>query len=253
MTSTQGHVFPSPDGVSLPAITTQQMIEVDRLMMRHYHIELLQMMELAGRNLAFLANKLFLSEAPTRPSVLVLAGKGGNGGGALVAARRLANWGVTVHVQATHPLEQFSPAAAHQWQTLEKMGIDIVVGRSDNKHIFPTLIIDGIIGYSLAGKPRGEAARLIDWANEQADVPVLSLDVPSGFDSAMGTGSDTTLRATATMTLALPKIGLLDEKNRLFVGELFVADIGVPPALYAFPTLNLTVPPLFAHGEILRL
>jgi len=74
-------------------LTTDQMIEVDRAMIEDFKIELIQMMENAGRNLASLARERFLDGDPIGKRVVVLAGTGGNGGGALVAARRLHNWG----------------------------------------------------------------------------------------------------------------------------------------------------------------
>jgi len=113
------------------------------------------------------------------------------------------------------------------------------------------LVIDGLIGYSLAGPPHGRAADLIRTAND-AGTPVLSLDVPSGLSSTNGTVLEPTVRASATLTLALPKHGLLGEPAREIVGELYLADIGVPPALYV--RLGLENPgPVFAAGDIVRL
>ena len=114
------------------------------------------------------------------------------------------------------------------------------------------LIIDGIIGYSLAGAPRGGAAKLIRWANQQ-NVPILSLDVPSGIDPNTGETFEPAIRATATMTLALPKSGLATAAARDAVGELYLADIGVPPGLYSEPSLNLSVGALFAEADVIRL
>jgi len=77
---------------SIPFITTSQMIEVDRLMVEKYDIKLIQMMENAGRNLADLALEMFLNNSNDNTKVVViLAGTGGNGGGALVCARHLHN------------------------------------------------------------------------------------------------------------------------------------------------------------------
>ena len=83
---------------SIPRLTTAQMVEVDRLMTEEYHIELLQMMENAGRCLAILAVRRFLKKKLKKKRVVVLAGTGGNGGGALVCARRLHGWGANVSV-----------------------------------------------------------------------------------------------------------------------------------------------------------
>lgn len=81
-------------GGGVPSLTTEQMIEVDRAMMQDMHIELIQMMENAGRTLAHLARARFFDSDPRGKKVAVLAGTGGNGGGALVCARRLHTWGL---------------------------------------------------------------------------------------------------------------------------------------------------------------
>jgi NAD(P)H-hydrate epimerase len=112
------------------------------------------------------------------------------------------------------------------------------------------LVIDGIIGYSLSGAAQGAAADLIRWANGQR-APVLALDVPSGLDSTTGDVYEPCIRATATMTLALPKRGLRDPRARLYVGELYLADISVPPGLYT--SLGVVVSSLFAKSEVIRL
>ena len=113
------------------------------------------------------------------------------------------------------------------------------------------LVLDGVIGYSLQGAPRGEAGTLIRWTNEQV-APVLSLDAPSGVDTTTGTVFDPAVRATATMTLALPKEGLRTPGVETHVGELYLADISVPPELYA-RFLGIDVRPIFAKSDIIRL
>jgi NAD(P)H-hydrate epimerase len=114
------------------------------------------------------------------------------------------------------------------------------------------LVIDGLIGYSLEGAPRGTTSDLIRWANRQ-HVPILSLDVPSGVDTTSGTAFDPAIQATATMTLALPKQGLRAPGAERNVGELYLADISVPPELYAAPGLELCVGPVFAENDIVRI
>ena len=90
------------------------------------------------------------------------------------------------------------------------------------------LILDALIGYSLRGDPRGDTRDLIEWANGTGS-PVLSLDTPSGLDVTTGAPGVPCIAATATLTLAAPKTGLLDAA---VVGELYLADISVPPAVY---------------------
>jgi NAD(P)H-hydrate epimerase len=236
----------------IPWLTTQQMIEVDRAMIEDYQIELIQMMENAGRNLAHLARERFLHGDARGKLVIVLAGAGGNGGGALVAARRLHNFGAQVQVFVTRPDAEFAPVPAHQLGILRSMGIDIAPADALPTTPAPYLILDGVIGYSLRGAPRGAAATLIRWANVQQR-PILALDAPSGVDTTTGTIFDPAIKATVTMTLALPKAGLRTSGVATYVGELYLADISVPPALYANPELGLRVGPIFAESDIVRL
>lgn len=235
---------------AVPYLTSEQMLEVDRAMVEDYHIQLIQMMENAGRSLAHLARFRFLNGDPRGRRIVVLAGTGGNGGGALVAARRLHSWGAQVQIAATSPREAFSPIPKHQLDILIRMGVPFWIAGEGLPAEYPDLVIDGIIGYSLKGVPHGSAAALIRWANDCGS-PVLSLDVPSGLDASQGAAYDPVIRAAATLTLALPKHGLQSPQNEGFVGELYLADISVPPELYT--ALGLSLGPLFAESDLLRL
>jgi len=217
------------------AISADQMREVDRAMIEDVRIELPQMMENAGRNLADLAMVRF---GPSR--VTVLAGPGGNGGGGLVAARHLSNRGVEVAVSLSHTVEEMTPVPAHQFDILTRMGIP---GGEPKP---AALIIDALIGYSLRGDPWGRSAELIEWANNQA-TSILALDTPSGLDVSTGAPSAPCIQATATMTLALPKLGLYQAAE---VGQLYLADISVPPLVYE--RMGLSVGSLFRDGPLLE-
>lgn len=216
-----------------PALTTDQMREVDRIMVEDLGIDLPRMMENAGRNLAWLAGDRFSPK-----SVTVLAGSGGNGGGGLVAARHLANRGL--RVTAVLARYELSEVAAAQADMLRAIGVAFSEepGEAD-------LVIDALIGYSLQGDPTGRSAELIEWANHQP-APVLALDVPSGLDTTTGLIGDPCVRATATMTLALPKVGL--EFAPTVVGELYLGDISVPPAVYSAFGIDLEDP--FGEGSV---
>lgn len=242
-------IFPKVDRNTVPHLTTDHMIEVDRAMIEDYGIELIQMMENAGRGLARLAVSRFLGGSPSGKKVIVLAGRGGNGGGALVAARRLHNWGASVEVALTRPAESFAGIPRHQLAIVQALGIP--VHEQSLSFDTPELIVDGVIGYSLKGEPRGRAAELIQFANENP-AAVLSLDTPSGIDTSSGTVHDPTVAATATFTLALPKAGLFTENTSPLVGELYLGDISVPPELYV--SLGFTVySRLFADSDIVYL
>ena len=82
---------------------------------------------------------------------------------------------------------------------------------------------------------------------------MLSLDAPSGVDTASGEVYEPAIEAAATLTLALPKEGLRGDRAKEHVGELYLADIGVPPELYARPSIGLEVGPVFAADDLLRI
>ncbi|MEN8373976.1 MAG: NAD(P)H-hydrate epimerase [Gemmatimonadota bacterium] len=234
-------------GVVVPAVTAEQMIEVDRAMIEDFGIDLARMMEHAGRHLAHLARVRFLEGDPRGRGVAVLAGTGGNGGGALVAARRLSGWGAEVTAYLLDE-DRLGAVPEEQRRILSALGVRT---RALDAFADPgDLILDGLFGYGLSGPPRGGAADAILEAND-ASAPLLSLDVPSGVDATSGVSHESSIRADATLTLALPKTGLTLQEARPFTGELYVADISVPPGLYA--SIGLEVGPLFAEYEILRL
>lgn len=238
----------------VPSITTAQMKEVDRLMVEEFGIGLLQMMENAGRNLARLAIRVAGGSADH--NVLILAGRGNNGGGGMAAARHLSNTGHRVRVVLSAPTDGLSGVPADQASILQRMDVKVeemeAMSLADLGQSFSEadVIIDSLIGYSLAGAPRGTAARLIGLAN-QSSRPIVALDVPSGIDAGSGEIFDPSIEAKATLTLALPKTGLGLPTVRERLGELYLADISVPAAVYR--RLRLVLEPLFAEDSLVHL
>ncbi len=229
--------FPSikPDEVAW--LTEAQMIEVDRVMIDTLRIGLIEMMENAGRNLAQLVIDRY---APS--SVTVLAGSGGNGGGGLAAARHLANRGVDVSVTLGQIPENFAPIPGHEYSILRRMGIAMTkTPRSSD------VAIDALIGYSLRDAPRGRIAELISSMGEIGN-RIVSLDTPSGLNVTDGSVPGLIVDADATLTLALPKIGL---RNAPQVGELYLADISVPPSVYT--TIGVGPAPDFSRSSIVEI
>ena len=152
----------------------------------------------------------------------------------------------------TVPVSEFEGVPKLQLDILTRMDLPVSHESSGDGLPEADLVVDAIIGYSLRGAPTGAAAALIRAANEHG-APVLSLDVPSGLDATTGEARDPCVSATATLTLALPKQGLYSPAARPHVGELYLADIGVPRQLYSRPPLTLDVGPVFTRGDILRL
>ncbi|UCF27467.1 MAG: NAD(P)H-hydrate epimerase [Chloroflexota bacterium] len=229
----------------IPVLTTSQMVEVDRLMIEEYQIELIQMMENAGRNLAELAKRK-LGGKVTGKTIACLCGAGNNGGGGLVAARHLHNWGAEISLVLAFEISRLKEIPAHQFKILTQMGLE---DRIDSDLPEADLIIDALIGYGLSGDPRQPVASWIEKANDSG-IPVLALDAPSGLDATTGVPGNPCIKATDTLTLALPKTGLVTREVEDFVGELYLADISVPPELYQ--QMGIEVPNLFAEDSIIK-
>lgn len=235
----------------IPYITVDQMRLIDQLMEEKYQISLFQMMENAGRNLALIAKRKFFKNNCNGKTVVILTGTGGNGGGAMVAARNLHNWGALVDIVIVKEKEKYTDVAGQQLAILDKMGLDFCFNCEFETRRYD-LVIDGLIGYSLKGGPKGIAKDLINWANSQP-FPVLSLDVPSGMDATTGEIYEPCIRAYATLTLALPKTGFLPRRSKFYTGELFLCDISVPAKLYGELGIELPKDPIFSEDEIVKI
>lgn len=237
----------------VPAVSSAEMREIDRLATEDFGIGLPQMMELAGASLARVAAEHFgQNGAP----VTVLAGPGNNGGGGLVAARHMVNRGARVHVVLAAPVQRLRPIPRERLATLIEMRVpccvapwDLADSELDELLSESELIVDALLGYSAVGPPRGAVAELVERA-DRSGTAVLSLDLPSGVDPDSGAVLECALRASATMTIALPKSGLLSEVGREYSGQLYVADIGLPAALLARAGVDAGDP--FRAGPILR-
>lgn len=220
MTSPQPAV---PRAASVPSVTAETMREIDRVLVEEVGLPLVAMMENAGYHLA----TTLLEMVPDAANVTVLAGKGGNGGGGLAAARHLASRGRRVRVHLAHDRASLAPAAATQARILEATDATLHDGPPEDAG---DAIVDALVGYSQCGVPRGRVADLAAWAS-QTDAPTLSLDVPTGLDPDDGTRHTPAVQPEATVTLALPKTGLL-EAPAAATGRLLLADIGVPARVY---------------------
>jgi len=109
-------------------------------------------------------------------------------------------------------------------------------------------VIDAALGYSQRGAPSGEVARLIQTL---PDAPVLAFDVPSGLELETGILHEPHVRAQTTLTLALPKQALGAGNARDVIGDLYLADISVPPAVYRRLGLEYESP--FGRAPIVRI
>jgi NAD(P)H-hydrate epimerase len=215
--------------VTVRPLSVSGMIELDRKMIEDYRIDLLLMMENAGKALAVQSLRLLGSLRSRK--ILVLAGKGNNGGGGLASARHLHNWGADVEIVLSSSRTNLKDAPARQAQILETMGVPMKESVSAEEAGRFHLIIDALLGYNQRGPPREKVAEFVELAN-MSRIPILALDLPTGLDPDEGIPNNPCIRAKQTLTLALPKTGLVRPEAKPYVGDLFLADISVPREYY---------------------
>jgi len=209
------------------------MAALERQAQEQYGISVAALMEHAGARTADVARRLLAVHGGRR--VVILAGKGNNGGDGLVAARYLAEDG-PARVLLLAPARELRGEPALHLQTLldRHVPVDEVdalpVAELGQRFHDADLVVDAIFGTGFRGPAQGLSARVIEEAN-RSGVPILAVDVPSGADAGSGRADPPCIHAAATVTMALPKVGLVQYPAAAYVGRLFVADIGMPDAL----------------------
>lgn len=176
------------------------------------------LMERAGQAVATRAMAMVQPGA----RILVLCGPGNNGGDGYVAARLLAEADYPVTVLALGDPSQLTGDAAWAFKTWQgPTGED---GDFSN----PTLIIDALFGAGLARPLDGEAANLVERANNAA-CPILAVDLPSGVDGRTGHAHGYAIKAKQCVTFHRLKLGHALHPGRDFCGQIEVIDIGIDP------------------------
>ncbi len=225
-------------------VSSSEMAQVDELAVNKYNISLLQMMEHAGWNLAKLAVPFIKPDS----TVQIFAGKGNNGGGGLCAARHLKNRGYDVRVHLAYDKEN-GASVKHHLKTLWEMNVPVKAWSKD-KFGQDDLVIDALLGYNIKGDPRPPIDKMITWVNNTGN-RVLSLDIPSGLNPDTGKPGNPCIKATATLTLALPKLGFKEETAKEYFGWMYLGDIGIPLELYH--ELGIEAGYLFNNEKIVRI
>jgi len=215
-------------------VTAEQMRELDRKAIQERGVPSLALMENAGRAVAEAAQRL-TEDCPKRP-IVVLCGRGNNGGDGFVAARHLVEMGRKVEVLLAAARADIAGDARENLSRLEAAGI-LPTEIADTESVprafnHASLLIDALLGTGLSGKVRGPIGKLIEIINASGK-PVLAVDIPSGLDADTGEPLGIAVRAAETVTMGLPKLGLYLYPGIDHAGRVTVADIGFPSNLIA--------------------
>ena len=219
-------------------LTGEQMRRVDERAIRALGIPGLLLMESAGRGVA---ESLLLDYGDLRArGVVVLCGKGNNGGDGLVAARHLARAGVAPSVLLLGSVTDLAGdaavnLAAARGSGLEDVGVRDARAWELRRAVLSrpgVVVLDAMLGTGVQGGARGLVARAIaDLAESKAEV--VSIDIPSGLDADTGALPGPAVRARRTYTLCRPKLALVAEPAATLAGTWRVVPIGVPDAAVA--------------------
>jgi ADP-dependent NAD(P)H-hydrate dehydratase / NAD(P)H-hydrate epimerase len=224
-----------------PTLSSALAREVDRLTAERFAIPVAWLMEAAGWQVA----------RHCRARAYVVCGKGNNGGDGLAAARHLHRWGRLAGVACTD-VDALAGPAADEAAALRALGI--AIDREPDPRD-AQLVVDALLGTGLTRRPEGKVETWIemvrDWVTEEGK-RVVSVDLPSGLDGDSGQAPGACVQAWLTVTLGLPKPGLLVGDGPSYAGEVWVADIGIPFEAYA--ALGIDVPRhLFAMHDRVQL
>ena len=224
----------------MKVVTAAEMRQIDQDTIEDIGIPGIVLMETAGSAIV----RAIEQHYPTCQRIGILAGKGNNGGDGIVIARQLAHAGRDVYLFLVSPQESFTGEAhinlqiakrlttSFSSQTAPKGGLrieEVLTNQETSLNQISSceLVVDAIFGTGLRGAVRDPIAAVINAINN-LPTPILSVDLPSGLDADTGHPLGTCVQADRTVTIGLPKRGLLMHPGAELAGKLEVVDIGFP-------------------------
>ncbi len=215
-------------------VTGEKMGQIDREAMEGFGIPGMVLMENAGLQVVNLLQELL--PPGERGAVVVVCGKGNNGGDGFVIARHLSRLGYRVKVLAVDRPETYKGDAAQNYRILLDSGTGVMLTedrglrglgeRLDEGDV----IVDALLGTGTRRRVSEQYQTIIDDIN-RSRARVVAVDIPSGISADTGEVMGTAVRADYTVTFALPKRGLLLFPGAEHAGRVAVADIGIPEEL----------------------
>jgi NAD(P)H-hydrate epimerase len=213
-------------------LTAAQMREADRFTIEEVGIPSLVLMENAGRQVVAAIEASY--EAQLNGRVAVLCGRGNNGGDGFVVARTLLQRGIDAAVFVIGALAEVRSDARVNLDILGRLGVTVVEINDEQSWELHsseigqcTLIVDAIFGTGLTSPAAGMMETVIADVNA-ADIPIVSIDLPSGLSADTPHLIGDCIDASMTVTLAAPKLPLVLPPGEAFAGDVVIADIGIP-------------------------
>jgi NAD(P)H-hydrate epimerase len=223
----------------MKVLTAEEMRQVDRLTSEREGIPSATLMENAGARVArFIASRF---SAVTQRTIVILCGKGNNGGDGFVVARHLRAAGAAPNVYLFAAPEEMRGDAAENYKRWKDLSASLHVVRTSSewkKEKSPVMaadiLVDALLGTGVRGPVRdllGGVIRDVNGRQDKRRSVVVSVDIPSGLPADSGLADGPAIDADYTVTFTAPKAGMFRGNAHEYLGELVVSDIGSSRAL----------------------
>jgi hydroxyethylthiazole kinase-like uncharacterized protein yjeF len=222
-------------------VSAKQMREIDRETIEGVGIAGLELMERAGKGTAEIAKEMLVN--PKGKKVIIFCGRGNNGGDGFVIGRYLSGWKAKVNFYLFSKFSEVKGDAEINLNKVKKLKLPIKeITKREHlpKKIEADLIIDAIFGTGFEGEISGLVGDAVNLINS-SDIPVLSVDIPSGVNATTGEVSKACIQAKKTVTMGLPKIGQFIFPGKKYCGEVKVCDIGIPNTVIEEKKIDLNL------------
>lgn len=208
-------------------VSTAQMKAIDARAIEQLGISSLYLMENAARHTADAAEALLAENE--HPSACIMCGTGNNGGDGLACARILSGRGIPVQVFLVGNPEKLTPDASVNARRLEETGIAVTAYTGQS---LPECgcIVDALFGFGLNREVGGIYRTAIEEMN-RSSAPIVACDIPSGLNGDTGVPMGIAVQANTTVSFTCAKMGLINPEASRYVGQLRIADIGIPEEL----------------------
>lgn len=207
-------------------LSPEQMREIEHKTINLLGLSEEVLMERAGMAVARSIRRFY----PHCRKIVALAGKGNNGGDALVALRDLVNESFQLHVILLSPPEKCGESVRREVSRLSALGVKSdVLGSPSSWHRIShaEVLIDGVLGTGMSGVLPRDLADMFERINRM-DKKVVAVDIPSGVDGESGKVDPEAIKACVTVTMAFPKWGLFLDPGHRYTGKVIVSPIGIP-------------------------
>ena len=215
--------------LQIPSMSCEQVRQVDELAISKYGFSGLVLMENAGKGAADILHTEYASG-----NIVILCGRGNNGGDGFVIARHLQIHGRDVSIISISPIESLSGDAAANARIAMNAEIPILIAEETDAWKASlrnaNLIVDCLLGTGASGAPRGIFAETVRAAN-QSEAKKIAIDLPTGLDADSGQAHDPTFKADRTITFVAEKTGFAESGAQKYLGIVHTVSIGIPKKL----------------------